>query len=220
MMRSLKLTPRQILIVLHDLLATAAAIVVTFFMRFEGAALNERLHALVLFLPCFLAYALIVYFIVGLQRNKWRFTSVPDLYNLFRASTVLAVSLLALDYVFDITEFLRHVLFSQNHHSALLVPADVFLGGLAVVTATCTIGERSSASGLQTRLLPWFSGVPPTRKFYYAGSKAVPLKKYGLLGFCRHRPPIEANRSGVFRYWAISTTLNGLWPIWRRVATA
>ena len=27
------------------------------------------------------------------------FTSVPDLYNLFRASTVLAVSLLALDYV-------------------------------------------------------------------------------------------------------------------------
>ena len=60
MMRSLKLTPRQILIVLHDLLATAAAIVATFFMRFEGAALNERLHALVLFLPCFLAYALIV----------------------------------------------------------------------------------------------------------------------------------------------------------------
>ena len=77
MMRSLKLTPRQILIVLHDLLATAAAIVVTFFMRFEGAALNERLHALVLFLPCFLAYALIVYFIVGLQRNKWRFTWSP-----------------------------------------------------------------------------------------------------------------------------------------------
>ena len=34
---------------------------------------------------------------------------------------------------FDFAEFLRHVLFRQNHHPALLVPADVFLGGLRVV---------------------------------------------------------------------------------------
>src|SRR5215471_12619017 len=45
------------------------------------------------------AFAANVYFILGLHRNKWRFTSIPDLYNLFRASTVLAISLLALDYV-------------------------------------------------------------------------------------------------------------------------
>ncbi len=99
MIRSLKLTPRQILIVLHDLIATAAAIVLTFFMRFEGAALDERLRGLEKFLPFFLGYAALVYFIIGLHRNKWRFTSVPDLYNLFRASTALAVSLLAVDYV-------------------------------------------------------------------------------------------------------------------------
>src|SRR6187549_2129453 len=95
----MKLTPRLILIVLHDLLATAAAIVATFFLRFEGAALDERLRGLGRFLPAFLVYAAIVYFAIGLHRNKWRFTSVPDLYNLFRASTVLALSLLALDYV-------------------------------------------------------------------------------------------------------------------------
>ena len=65
-MRSLKLTPRQILIVLHDLLATAAAIVVTFFMRFEGAELNARLRGLWLFLPFFVIYAATVYFIIGL----------------------------------------------------------------------------------------------------------------------------------------------------------
>ncbi len=99
MISSLKLTPRQILIILHDLIATAAAVVLTFFMRFEGAALDERLHGLEKFLPFFLAYAALVYFIIGLHRNKWRFTSVPDLYNLFRASTVLAISLLAVDYV-------------------------------------------------------------------------------------------------------------------------
>ena len=44
------MTRRQVLIVLHDILATTAAIVVTFFMRFEDAALNDRLHGLALFL--------------------------------------------------------------------------------------------------------------------------------------------------------------------------
>ena len=93
-----KLTPRQVLIVLHDLVATAAAIVLTFFVRFEGQPLDERLPGLK-FLPVFLVYAAAVYLIFGLHRNKWRFTSVPDLYDIFRAATVLAASLLALDYV-------------------------------------------------------------------------------------------------------------------------
>ena len=94
----LKLTPRQILIVLHDLAVTAAAIVLTFFIRFEDQPLDARLPGFK-FLPVFLAYAAAVYFIFNLHRNKWRFTSIPDLYNIFRAVTVLAVSLLALDYV-------------------------------------------------------------------------------------------------------------------------
>jgi len=97
-MRLPRLTPRQILIVLHDLVATAAAIALTFYVRFEGTPLEDRLAGLK-FLPLFLIYAAIVYFIVGLHRNKWRFTSVPDLYHIFRAATVLAVSLLAFDYV-------------------------------------------------------------------------------------------------------------------------
>jgi FlaA1/EpsC-like NDP-sugar epimerase len=99
MLRLLKLTPRQILIMLHDLVATAAAIGLTFVMRFEDQRLVAKLPGLELFVPVFLIYATVVYFIFGLHRNKWRFTSVPDLYNIFRAATVLAVSLLALDYV-------------------------------------------------------------------------------------------------------------------------
>jgi len=100
MLRQLsKLTSRQILIVLYDIVATAAAIVLTFAMRFEDVEFTRRLPGLELFLPFFLIYAAVVYFIVGLHKNKWRFTSLPDLYNLFRATTVLAVSLLVLDYV-------------------------------------------------------------------------------------------------------------------------
>ena len=99
MIRLPRLTPRQVLIVLHDLVATAAAIVLTFVVRFDEKLLAPKVHGLEIFVPIFVVYAGIVYFIVGLHRNKWRFTSVPDLYNIFRASTVLAISLLALDYV-------------------------------------------------------------------------------------------------------------------------
>jgi FlaA1/EpsC-like NDP-sugar epimerase len=129
----LKLTSRQVLIVLHDLLATAAAIVVTFLMRFEGAALDERLRALQLFLPFFLIYAAVVYFIIGLQRNKWRFTSVPDLYNLFRASTVLAISLLALDYVLVAPNFYGTFFFGKISILLYWFLQMFFLGGLRVV---------------------------------------------------------------------------------------
>jgi O-antigen biosynthesis protein WbqV len=99
MMRLPSLTSRQVLIVLHDVVATAAAIVLTFLVRFEDQRLYGKLAGLEIFLPIFLIYAAAVYFFFGLHRNKWRFTSVPDLYNIARAATVLAISLLVLDYV-------------------------------------------------------------------------------------------------------------------------
>jgi FlaA1/EpsC-like NDP-sugar epimerase len=99
MIRLPNLTPRQILIVLHDLIATAVAIVLTFVMRFEDQRLALKLPGLERFLPFFLVFAAVIYFAFGLHRNKWRFTSVPDLYNIFQASTALALSLVALDYV-------------------------------------------------------------------------------------------------------------------------
>lgn len=87
------------LIVLHDLVATAAAILLTFYMRFEGFQLTQKLEGLKVILPFFLLFAVAVYFVFGMHRNKWRFTSIPDLYNIVRVSSVLAISLLTLDYV-------------------------------------------------------------------------------------------------------------------------
>jgi FlaA1/EpsC-like NDP-sugar epimerase len=99
MKRSKKLTPRQYLIVAHDVVATAAATILTFVIRFDDFRLAVKLPPLLMFLPIFLVFAAGVYFTLKLHQSKWRFTSVPDLYNIFRASTVLAISLLALDYV-------------------------------------------------------------------------------------------------------------------------
>jgi len=93
------LTPRQWLIVAHDLLATAAAIVMSFYIRFEAAGLEARLDKLLPIVPAFVIYAGFIYFLFGLHSVKWRFTSLPDIGNIVRASTVLALSLVALDYV-------------------------------------------------------------------------------------------------------------------------
>ncbi|HEY7232350.1 MAG TPA: nucleoside-diphosphate sugar epimerase/dehydratase [Pseudolabrys sp.] len=132
-MKIFKLTSRQVLIILHDLLATAAAMVATFFLRFEGNALTERLDGFTRFLPLFLIYAAVIYFILGLHRNKWRFTSVPDLYNLFRASTVLALSLLALDYVLLAPNVYGTFFFGKISILLYWFLQMFFLGGLRVI---------------------------------------------------------------------------------------
>src|SRR5437763_17211832 len=98
MIRLSTFTPRMWLILGHDLVATAAAVVTSFFVRFEDMGLAERLPLLVVLLPGFVVYAGFVYGFSGLYKSKWRFTSLPDLYNIVRATTVLAASLLALDY--------------------------------------------------------------------------------------------------------------------------
>src|SRR5205823_8500427 len=81
------------------LVVTAAAIVASFYIRFETPGLMERLDGLFVVLPGFLVYAGIVYSLFHLYRGKWRFASLPDLSNIFRAVTVLALSLLVLDYI-------------------------------------------------------------------------------------------------------------------------
>src|ERR1700687_5616992 len=77
--------PRMWLILAHDLLATAVAVVASFFIRFEGAGLAERWRILAILLPAFVLYSGFVYGFCGLYKSKWRFTSLPDLYNIVRA---------------------------------------------------------------------------------------------------------------------------------------
>jgi O-antigen biosynthesis protein WbqV len=91
--------PKRILIILHDLIATGAAICGSFYFRFEEIGLNSRIDGLMVLLPGILIYAGLVYWYFGLYRSRWRFASLPDLRNIFHASSVMAASILALDYV-------------------------------------------------------------------------------------------------------------------------
>ncbi len=126
------LTARQTLIVLHDLIAAAAAVAATFYMRFQDQLLNERLAGLVLFLPGFVVYAGVVFIIFNLHKTKWRFTSLPDLYNIFRAASVLAVSLLVLDYILLSPKFYGTFFFGKITIVLYWFLQIAFLGGSRV----------------------------------------------------------------------------------------
>jgi FlaA1/EpsC-like NDP-sugar epimerase len=123
------MSPRRTLIIAHDLFMTAAAIVASFYIRFEAAGLAERRTALLLFLPGFVAYAGIVYYLFHLYEAKWRFASLPDLMNILRASTVLAVSLLALDYILVAPNVLGQFFFGKITIVLYWILQNVFLGG-------------------------------------------------------------------------------------------
>ena len=101
-MRGFLGNPRRVLIVVHDLVATALAIIATLYVRFgdgQNGGLDDRYPWLAIILPCYIAYAGLIYWYFHLYMAKWRFASLPDLRNIFRAVSVLAISLLVLDYV-------------------------------------------------------------------------------------------------------------------------
>ena len=122
-------SPRRTLVIAHDLVMTAAAIVASFYIRFEVVGLDERAKPLLMFLPGFVAYAGVVYYLFHLYEAKWRFASLPDLMNILRASTVLAASLLALDYVLVAPNVLGQFFFGKITILLYWMLQFVFLGG-------------------------------------------------------------------------------------------
>src|ERR1700719_2254461 len=99
MMRLPNLTRRSALIATHDALATALAVLTSFYLRFESD-LADRLPLLLRILPYFVAFSVIVCYALKLTTTKWRFISLPDALNILRAATVMALALLVLDYIF------------------------------------------------------------------------------------------------------------------------
>jgi FlaA1/EpsC-like NDP-sugar epimerase len=124
-----KFTSRTTLIVLHDLLATVAAILASFYIRFEEAGLEPRLSGLFYILPGFVAYAGLIYFLFRLYEGKWRFASLPDLFNIFRAVSVLAFSLVVLDYILVSPALLGTFFFGKITIALYWCLQMLFLGG-------------------------------------------------------------------------------------------
>ncbi|MFO1149345.1 MAG: nucleoside-diphosphate sugar epimerase/dehydratase [Alsobacter sp.] len=91
--------PKRTAVILHDAVVTALALAAAFVVRFDGGMLSERLRFLPWLMPPFVLWASAVYWFFGLYKSRWRFASLPDLSGIVKSSTVLALSLLVVDYV-------------------------------------------------------------------------------------------------------------------------
>ncbi|MCQ3943921.1 MAG: capsular biosynthesis protein [Alphaproteobacteria bacterium] len=123
---------RKALIVVHDLCATAAAILASFYLRFEAPGIAERADLLMVIVPGIVVYAGIVYSYFHLDDAKWRFASLPDLSNIFRSATVLALSLLVLDYILVAPNLYGTFFFGKTTIAIYWVLQMFFLGGSRV----------------------------------------------------------------------------------------
>lgn len=100
MFRISQLSRRNVLIAVHDLLATAAALLSAFYLRVEGGSdFYQSLPLLFYILPYFLTLSAVVCFTFQLTTTKWRFFSLPDAIRIVQVSTLLTLALLLLDYV-------------------------------------------------------------------------------------------------------------------------
>ncbi|MBR0754497.1 polysaccharide biosynthesis protein [Bradyrhizobium jicamae] len=100
---------RNVLIATHDALATAFALVASFYLRFEGVQLADRLPFLWKILPWFVLFSIVISYLFNLTTAKWRFTSLPDALNILRAAAVLTLALVVMDYAYFFTAH-SHVL--------------------------------------------------------------------------------------------------------------
>src|SRR5450756_595302 len=126
MMRFPNLNSRNLLIAIHDALATALAVFASFYLRFEGEAFFDRLPLLLRILPYFTAFSVVVCYTFNLTTTKWRFISLPDALNILRVATVLTLALVVLDYIFV----------APNFHGTPVAPnlqTPFFLGKITII---------------------------------------------------------------------------------------
>jgi FlaA1/EpsC-like NDP-sugar epimerase len=127
MTRFSNLTSRNLLIAVHDALATTLALFASVYLRFDGgAAFFDRLPLLFRILPYFIVLTVVVCYAFNLTTTKWRFISLPDALNILRAATVLAFALLVLDYIYV----------APNLHGAFITPNVVgafFFGKITII---------------------------------------------------------------------------------------
>jgi FlaA1/EpsC-like NDP-sugar epimerase len=119
---------KKALIILHDLAMTAVALFVSLALRFDDAFLLDRLRYWRFAIP-FIAVSGGVYLFFRLYQSKWRFASLPDLLGIAKASAVLALALLVVDYVVLAQNLFGGYFFGRQAIAIYLVVQMALLGG-------------------------------------------------------------------------------------------
>ena len=175
MIRLSTFTPRMWLILAHDLLATAAAVVASFFIRFEEAGLGERWALLAIWLPALRSLFRLRLRLSGpLQVQVALHLAARPLQHRARRNGAgghaAGARLRAAG-----AQCLRHVLLRQDHDRPLLAAADRIPVGPAHRLPLFPLHAHAPArQGGSLRRPPSSSAAPPTPTCCCAPSKAAP----------------------------------------------
>ena len=124
-----RLTSRMVIILCHDVVVTALALLCSLYLTFPDGGFAPRAGLLTTLVPVFCLYAGAVYVLTGLYRPKWRFTSMPDLIGIARASLILAITLLIADYVLVAPNVYGEYFLGKKAIAVYFVLQIFFLGG-------------------------------------------------------------------------------------------
>ncbi len=208
--------PRRVLIVVHDLVVTALAMLATLYIRFENGengGIEVRYHWLAVILPCYIVYAGIVYWYFHLYMAKWRFASLPDLRNIFRAVTVLAVSLLVLDYILLYPTLFGTFFFGKITIALYWFLQMFFLGGPRIAYRLFRLSRTQQHVKGPDAVPTLIVGPRRRRRGVVAGDRERRGQESPCRSeFCRRHRPIRIRRCATFRYAAFSPIWNPPWP--------
>ncbi len=159
-MTTLKDTPalsqvfKRGIIIAHDLVATALSFGGCLILRYQFWQLAPMADEIVWVMPFFVAVAALVYRVFPLYASKWRFASLPDLFNIFKAASVLALIMLVGDYVLLARGLTTWLMFGEKTVAIYWLLQMFLLGGPRLAyrylkyMQSRRAGDRESASNV------------------------------------------------------------------------
>src|SRR5215468_8153110 len=90
---------RAFLAFLHDVFMAAASLVASLYLRIGGGILDYQPRLTLIYVSSFTLIAAAVFLLTGLYRGIWRFASLPDLFNIARAVSLIVLVFLPVMFV-------------------------------------------------------------------------------------------------------------------------
>ena len=93
------MTSRRLIIVAHDVAATALALPLSFLLRWGGVEFGVRLQPIGITCALALPLAILAYWALRLDRSPWKYVSLADLNRIALAVVVPAIFLALVDFL-------------------------------------------------------------------------------------------------------------------------
>ena len=95
-----------------DIFIISSSLLVSFFLRFDFLVPSQTLNYIPKYLPIVILSKLLPFYLFGLYKGMWRYTSLSDLINIVKASSLGSlISLSVLSLLYGLSEFPRSIIF-------------------------------------------------------------------------------------------------------------